>query len=136
VKDEHADRWRRALERRRQLKPTTWYVLCELLDRDEGPVTMTSRQMASAAGLGRDSARAALRELQASGLIARTDDRDNGGRFRRRAYVVLPPSAATRPAPENPPEVATPAQPRRRPSPATDHTVDQLSLLSDDATAP
>ena len=129
---ERVDRWSRALSHRRLITPASWYVLCELLERDAALVVITSRQLADATGLGRDAARRALRSLEAIGLIARAPHRDERGRFGSLCYVVVPPTGGLmRPQPGNSVSASAPSRRTRSKSPIRRHQLDQLSLLSD-----
>jgi DNA-binding MarR family transcriptional regulator len=122
--------WHHAAAARRRLRPAAWFLLGELVDRGD-PVTASSRDLAGVTGLGRDTVRAALGELEAAGLITRTVGRDDAGRYRSVVIHVLGASATQRPEPASTAPATTTNG--RRTAPAT---VDQLSLLDDHPTAP
>lgn len=84
---------------RRQLGPTAWTVLEELLleaPDDESMLVETHvRRIADGVGISKDSAARAVRRLIAHGVVTRHDGRDPGsGYFGRGVYELQQPAIA------------------------------------------
>jgi hypothetical protein len=94
-------RWTEPRRVRRELGPTAWVVLEELVaaarpgDGGQLVATVTARGLAAELGIGRDAAVAVLSRLRRHGLISFTADRQAGtGRFGTGGYVVSATAAA------------------------------------------
>lgn len=92
---------------RRQLGPTAWTVLEELLLEVVGDNAMVVethvRRIADSAGISKDSAARAVRRLMAHGVVTRHDGRDTAsGRFGRAVYELHPDAIAEAIVPAGP----------------------------------
>ena len=81
---------------RRDLGPTSWMVLEELLMRSTGladacVAQVSVRELAASLGLAKDTACRALRRLRDAGLVTVTQQRTVAGIFDSGAYVIAVP---------------------------------------------
>lgn len=97
---------------RRDLGPTSWMVLEELLLRSTGPVDacaarVSIRALAASLGLSKDTACRAIRRLRNPGLLTITQQRTVAGIFDTGTYLIAVPDCIALNAP-------TPAAPQPR----------------------
>ena len=102
-----------ASELRRDLGPTSWMVLEELLLRSTGPADacvacVSVRALAASLGLAKDTAGRAIRRLRENGLIRVAQRRTDAGIFGTGIYLITVPECITLTAP-------TPAASQPRP---------------------
>lgn len=98
-----------ASELRRELGPTSWMVLEELLLGSTGPVDacvarVSVRALAASLGLAKDTACRAIRRLRDAGLVRVAQQRTVTGSFDTGTYVIAVPdciafNASTQPSP-------------------------------------
>ena len=113
-----------ASELRRELGPTSWMVLEELLLRSTGPADeciaiVSVRALAASLGLAKDTAGRAIRRLRDAGLVTVAQLRTAAGIFDTGTYLIAVPDCIALNAP-------TPAAPQ--PRARVDHR--QFSQLS------
>ena len=107
---------------RRDLGPTSWMALEELLLGSTGPVDacvsrVSIRALAASLGLSKDTACRAIRRLRDAGLVNVTQQRTVAGIFDTGAYLIAVPDCITVNAPtQSPRPPKKPARPRARAS--------------------
>jgi DNA-binding transcriptional ArsR family regulator len=89
---------------RRDLGPTSWMVLEELLLRSTGPVdacvaSVSVRVLAASLGLAKDTVGRAIRRLRYAGLVTVAQQRTVAGIFDTGTYVVAVPDCIALNAP-------------------------------------
>jgi hypothetical protein len=89
---------------RRDLGPTSWMVLEELMLRSTGPVdacvaSVSARVLAASLGLSKDTACRAIRRLRCAGLVTVAQQRTVAGIFDTGTYVIAVPDCITLNAP-------------------------------------
>lgn len=122
-----------SIELRRQLGPTAWMVLEELLFVSTGPADacqaeVSIRALATRLGLAKDTIARALTRLRHVGLVTASQSRATTGAFETGSYRLYVPDAITLTDRTTfPTTIASPASSRPRAPRASRSTV-QLSL--------
>jgi DNA-binding transcriptional ArsR family regulator len=85
---------------RRELGPTTWVVLEELLARSDGTADSCSasvsvRSLASELGLAKDTVARALSRLRRAGIVSACQTRSTSGAFAAGSYLIAVPETLT-----------------------------------------
>jgi hypothetical protein len=92
---------------RRELGPTSWVALEELLMRSTGPADacvarVSVRALAASLGLSKDTACRAIRRLRDAGLVTVAQHRTVAGIFDTGMYVIAVPDCIALNAPSHP----------------------------------
>lgn len=122
---------------RRQLGPTGWAVLEELLahtdSTDDGNVAAASvRSLAAAVGLSKDTVARALGRLREAGIVTAEQSRASTGTFTAGTYRITVPSCIT----FSEPTATTDPASRPRRTPSRSPNASQLSLIDLDPGTP
>lgn len=122
---------------RRQLGPTGWVVLEELLAHTDGTddgyeATASVRSLAAAVGLSKDTVARALVRLRGAGIVTAGQSRASTGTFTAGTYRITVPSCITFCEPTATTDVA----PRQRRTSSRSPNAAQLSLIDLDPGTP